>query len=289
MKKKVVFIINPISGTGKQKVVEKLIEQFLDHSKFDYEIWYTKHAGHAKDLSSEADAKGFDWIVAVGGDGSVNETGSSLIGSKAALGIIPTGSGNGLARHLQLPMDLKQAVGRLNNAKDFLIDTAVLNNQIFLGTAGLGFDAHIGRKFDEAPSRGFLTYIKLSVAEYFKYPEQNFEIELDGVKLVRKAFLLSFCNSNQWGNNAIISPNSDVSDGWLKIIVIKKMPLIAVPFFVYKLFRKKLYTSKYYEELQGKEIAVRHSVSNAHLDGEPVSVTGDITVKVVPSSLNVLC
>lgn len=288
MKKKIVFIINPISGTGKQKVVEKLIEAYLDCSKFEHEIWYTQHAGHAKELSLNASAKGFDIIVAVGGDGSVNETGSSIIGGSSVLGIVPTGSGNGLARHLQLPMDLKEAVLRINNGVESIIDTGLLNGEIFLGTAGLGFDAHIGKKFDEASSRGFFTYVKLSFAEYFKYKEQLFKIEIDGIRFERKAFLLSFCNSNQWGNDAFISPHSDVSDGQLRIIVIKKMSLLAAPFFVYKLFRKKLHTSRYYEELKGKHINVLHSTLNAHLDGEPISVDREINVKVVPASLKVI-
>lgn len=283
----ILFIINPISGTGKQKVIEQLIDQYLDLNKFLPVIRYTEKAGHATDICSQAVGKSCPIVVAVGGDGSVNETGKSLIGTESALSIIPTGSGNGLARHLGVPMELKAAVQLLNKASFKKVDTAKMNNEVFLGTAGVGFDAHIGKKFDEAPSRGFWTYFKLTLKELLSYSSGNYTFEIDGEKMERKAFLICFANSNQWGNNVFISPNSKLDDGWLRIIVIRKMPLIIAPFFAMKLFRKTVHTSRYFEEFKGKVIQLKQNNSIAHLDGDPYESGENINVEIHPKSLTV--
>ena len=288
-KKKILFIINPISGTGKQKVIERLVEAHLDHDKFESIIKYTESAGHAIKLSVEASKEKHDIVVAVGGDGSVNEAGQSLVNTNTILGVIPTGSGNGLARHLNIPLNLKDAIVLLNDATFNRVDVGTMNDRVFLGTAGVGFDAHIGKLFDEAKSRGFFTYIKLSVKEFFKYKPQEYEIEIDGKLIKRKAFIVCFGNSNQWGNNVFISPNSVIDDGYLRIIVLKKMSLLMLPFFVLKLFRKKVDSSIYYEEFKGKKINLKQENEWAHLDGDPVNIGSSISIEVVPDSLNILC
>ena len=166
-KKKIIYsIINPISGTGKQKVVEYLIEKFLDFSKFEITIKYTEKPKHAIEISKQSVTE-YDIIVAVGGDGSVNEVAKALINSNAILGIIPTGSGNGLSRHLKIPMNLKKAVSNLNNLNIQEIDTATINGYHFLGTAGIGFDAHIGWKFSTAKKKRFLDILKNNLKRVF--------------------------------------------------------------------------------------------------------------------------
>lgn len=285
----ILFIINPISGTGKQKVVEGLIEQFLDAEKFNPVVKYTEKAGHATEICSEAILQGFEIVVAVGGDGSVNETGKSLIAKNAALSILPTGSGNGLARHLGVPMGLEKAVQLLNNASFKKMDTALLNGEVFLGTAGIGFDAHIGKKFDDAKSRGFWTYFKLTLKELLTYSSNSYDLEIDGKKLKRDAFLICFANSNQWGNNVFISPKSELDNGTLKVVVIRKIPLLIAPFFALKLFRKTVLSSRYYEEFTGKSILVHQPQTIAHLDGDPFESGQSIKVEVIPSSLTVFC
>ena len=287
-KKNILFIINPISGTGKQKIVERLVKEHLDHSKYDSNIEYTQSAGHAIQLSKKASEGNYDIVVAVGGDGSVNEAGQSLVNTDTVLGVIPTGSGNGLARHLNIPLKLEEAIVLLNEETFNRVDVGVMNGKVFLGTAGVGFDAYIGKLFDEASSRGFLTYVKLSIKEFFKYKSQDYEIEIDGKLLKRKAFIVCFGNSNQWGNNVFISPNSVIDDGFLRVIVLKKMSLFLLPFFVLKLFRKKVDTSIYYEEFKGKNIVLKQTSELAHLDGDPVNIGNLLKVEVVPDSLNIL-
>lgn len=288
-KKKILFIINPISGTGKQKLVEGLIESYLDQCKYDVKIKYTERVGHAILLAAEASKDKYDVVVAVGGDGSVNEVGQSLVNTDTVLGIIPTGSGNGLARHLNIPLNPKEAILLLNDYIFNIIDVGKVNNRVFLGNAGVGFDAHISKLFAEANKRGFLTYAKLSIKEFFKYKSQDYEIHIDGEIFLRNAFIICLGNSNQWGNNAFVSPNSIINDGYLRVIVLKKMTLLSLPFFIIKLFWKKVDSSIYYEEFKGKSIVLKQQNEWAHLDGDIFKVGEYLNAEVIPSSLKIAC
>ena len=288
-KQKILFIINPISGTGKQKIVERLIKKDLDQNKFVVTIKYTERAGHAISLSSKASKDQYDIVVAVGGDGSVNEVGQSLVDTDTLLGVIPTGSGNGLARHLKIPLNIKDAILLLNSNNYIKADVGKVNDKVFIGTAGVGFDAHIGRLFAKAKKRGFLTYAHLTIREFFNYKPQNYEIIIDGEVFRRNAFIVCASNSNQWGNNAFISPNSIIDDGYLRVVVLKKMSLLLLPFFVYKLFRKKVDSSIYYEEFKGKKIIINQQSDFAHLDGDPFNIGKSLNIEVVPKSLKIAC
>ena len=285
----ILFIINPISGTGKKKIVEQLIKEELTHNKFEVSIRYTEAVGHATMISKEGVEAYVDVIVAVGGDGSVNEVAKGLIGTNVKMGIIPAGSGNGFARHLNIPMDKRKAVILLNKLHSKSVDTASVNDQLFVGTAGVGFDAHIGLKFDEASTRGFWTYLKLTFKEYFNYKEQSYQISIDQKKTINeKAFFMSFCNINQWGNNVFISPNSNIKDGLIRVVLIRKMNLLSVPFFAFRLFSKSVDKSKYYKEFSGKKVEVNHSINLIHIDGEPIRLGQRLLVEIKPLSLRVI-
>ena len=285
----ILFIINPISGTGKKKIVEQLIKEELTHNKFEVSIRYTEAVGHATMISKEGVEAYVDVIVAVGGDGSVNEVAKGLIGTNVKMGIIPAGSGNGFARHLNIPMDKRKAVILLNKLNSKSVDTASVNDQLFVGTAGVGFDAHIGLKFDEASTRGFWTYLKLTFKEYFNYKEQSYQISIDQKKTINeKAFFMSFCNINQWGNNVFISPNSNIKDGLIRVVLIRKMNLLSVPFFAFRLFSKSVDKSKYYKEFSGKKVEVNQSINLIHIDGEPTRLGQKVLVEIKPSSLEVI-
>ena len=285
----ILFIINPISGTGEKKIVEELIKEELTHSKFEVSIRYTEAVGHATMIAKEGVEAYVDVIVAVGGDGSVNEVAKGLIGTNVKMGIIPAGSGNGFARHLNIPMDKRKAVILLNKLHSKSVDTASVNDQLFVGTAGVGFDAHIGLKFDEASTRGFWTYLKLTFKEYFNYKEQSYQISIDQKKTVNeKAFFMSFCNINQWGNNVFISPNSNIEDGLIRVVLIRKMNLLSVPFFAFRLFSKSVDKSKYYKEFSGKKVEVNQSINLIHIDGEPIRLGQRLLVEIKPLSLRVI-
>ena len=287
-KKKICFIVNPVSGLGRQQVIEKLIDQRLDRTLFDYEIVYTNAPKHATELANQAAADNFNIVVAVGGDGSVNETAKGLIGSNTAMAIMPAGSGSGLARHLNIPLDLKKALGLINNGTETKIDTIQLNEQPFVNVAGVGFDAHIGWEFSKFGKRGFSSYIKVIIREFPKYNAQDFELIIDGKSIHKKAFLISFANGSQWGNNAHIAPLADIADGVMDIAILKDFSLLNVLSIGYKLFRKTLHESSHLEILKAKEVIVKQTGTIAHIDGEPIEVGNTILIKVNPLSLKVI-
>lgn len=287
-KKKICFIINPISGVGRQKVIEGLIDKYLDRSIYEYEVAYTKAAKHAIELSKEAVARNVDVVVAVGGDGSVNETAKGLAGSDTAMAIIPTGSGNGLARHLKIPMDLKKAMTVLNAMNIKAIDTIRINDERFVNVAGIGFDAHIGWEFAKFGKRGFSSYVKVITRELPKYKAQDFELTIDGKTITKNAYLISFANGSQWGNNAKIAPEADISDGIMDIAILKDFRFISAFSIGIKLFRGTLHDSSYLEVIKAKEVIVHQKGNIAHIDGEPIETGNELRIKVEPLSLKVI-
>ncbi len=287
--KKILFIINPKSGTADKKNFVEQIQSKIDNSIYTTEICFTNAAGHATELAREAANNSFDVVVAVGGDGSANEAGAGIIGSRTALGIIPTGSGNGMARHLKIPMDFEKAVELLNHGEAIKIDTLSINERFCLGTFGVGFDAHIAHLFSEAKSRGYSTYVKLVLAEFSKYKPIFFRIFADKKEYHISSFLLTFANSSQFGNNAVIAPFADVQDGIIDISIVRKFPVIVAPHLIYRMMNNSIHYSKFFDRLSAKTVLIRNEDSlKAHIDGEPVVISGDIEILMNSSSLNVL-
>lgn len=283
----ILFIINPISGTVKKSGVEHLINKNLDLSKYNYSIKHTQYPHHATEIAKQ-EANNYQLIVAVGGDGTVHEVGIGLINTNTTLGIIPMGSGNGLARHLKIPMSTKNAILLLNNFKSKPIDTVKINDTHFLGAGGIGFDAHISYLFAKATKRGFITYLKISIKEFFNYKEQDYQLIIDGKTFRRKAFLITFANSNQYGNNAFIAPQSIINDGWISIIILKKFSLLhAIP-LAYKLFTKRINSSSFVEEFKINKIQIKSPHQEIHLDGEPLLMENILNIEVLPLSLKVI-
>jgi diacylglycerol kinase (ATP) len=288
-KKKIVFIINPISGIGRQKNIEGLIGTQLDAALYDFEIRTTTGPGHATVLAANAVAEGVDVVVAVGGDGTVNEIGQALIGHPAALGIIPTGSGNGLARHLKIPFKFSKAIEVLNRCKIRKIDTATINGQIFLSIAGVGYDAYVAKKFADAPKRGFFTYFRIVSNEYPLYKPKKYLLEVDGKIIRRKALAITFANSNQFGNNTSIAPAAKLDDGYVDICILRRIPLLLMPFYVPLLFTKVFHKTHYIEIIRAKQATVtRKKGKTIHLDGDPAKTGKVIEMKVNPLSLNII-
>ncbi len=287
-RKKILFIINPISGIGKQKVVERNIELFLSKQLFEYEISYTKFAKHATEISRSA-ASHFDIVTAVGGDGSVNEVSAGLINTKTALAIIPAGSGNGFARHLKIPLNPKDAIEVINSLNIKEIDTLQIQDKSFVNVAGVGFDAEIAHRFATFGKRGFIPYLQLIINQAFKYQPQEFEIEIDGKIFREKVFLITIANSSQYGFNACISPNSNLSDGIIELCIIQPFPLIYSPILGMRLFNKSIPDSSYVKIFQGKNIRIKYEKEIfAHIDGEPVKFENEIKIKILPLSLRVV-
>jgi diacylglycerol kinase (ATP) len=213
MKQRIRFIINPISGVGKKGDLPQIIEENLDHSKFDYDIAITEYAQHAKKIAYEASLEGIDIVCAVGGDGSVHEVGTALIGTQTKIAILPCGSGNGLARHLNIPMNIPKAIECINNDSSIRMDTVLVNDKPFLGIGGYGFDAIIAKKFDNYHKRGFWSYVKLVIREFAKYNPINVSVDLNGEIKTMPVVLCTIANSSEFGNGFVVSPNSSVTDG----------------------------------------------------------------------------
>jgi YegS/Rv2252/BmrU family lipid kinase len=286
---KVRFIINPISGRGKNKNIPLLIGKILDRTKFSHEIYFTQSQADATRLSREAKDRGMDLVIAVGGDGTVHEVGKALIGSNTALGIIPTGSGNGLARHCGIPCDPVKAIKLINEMKTSTIDTVKINGDHFLNMAGIGFDAYIAKKFSIDIKRGFFTYVKLVMRHFFSYKCQDYKLIIDGKNIEKKAFLISFANSSQYGNNICISPKAKIDDGLLDIAILRPFPLVSTPMMLLQLLSSKFDSSKYLDIIPAKDVTVEGGPFHTHLDGEPVTSKDSLHLSVLPSSLKLVC
>jgi diacylglycerol kinase (ATP) len=288
MKQKIRFIINPISGIGKKGNIPRLIEAYLDHSKFEFDIAITEYRKHAKALAYQSSLDGFDIVCAVGGDGSVHEVGTALVGTNTRLAIIPAGSGNGLARHLNIPLNLKKAIQCINANYSIQMDTVLVNDKPFLGTGGFGFDAWIARKFDEHHARGFATYIKLVCKEYFKYSPKNISIDTDGVSRNVSVVLCTIANASEFGNGFCVSPKSSVTDGTLELCILRPFSVWSAPSIAFRFFKKTAHRSRFTEIIPFQKARLVLQDQIAHYDGEPFDVRQELNVEVVPKSLYIL-
>jgi len=280
------FIINPTSGTGTVKKIPALIHDYFSKKGGRYNIRYTEYAGHAKHIVNEEIAHGATIIVAVGGDGTVNEVGSALLHSKASLGIIPTGSGNGLARHLHIPLKPLQALHVITEGSPITIDAGEVNGRPFFCTAGIGLDAVVSECFSRLKGRGLVNYMKASLSEYKKYKP---EVVTDENGKKYNGFLMSFCNANQYGNNAFISPTSNIQDGKLEFVTIAPLQWFQLPSFVLYLFSKRLHQHVAYQASSFQGIELKRKKSDVlHIDGDPVEHTTSLKVRCIPKSLNVI-
>ncbi|MFZ4521869.1 MAG: diacylglycerol/lipid kinase family protein [Bacteroidales bacterium] len=286
---RILFIVNPVSGIGKQRGVEQLIDERLDKTKYIASIAYTNAPGHATELSRKAAEDGIEIVVAVGGDGTVNETAAGLVDTKTALAIIPSGSGNGLARHLKIPMNLKRSIEIINNGKHLKIDTATINDQLFVNLAGVGFDASVAKKFAVAGKRGFSTYLRITANSYRNYEPKQYSLVIDGKVYRRRALLISFANSSQFGNNTSIDPDASVSDGYIDVCIVGKMPFWKTFFLGPLLFLNKFDQTRYVEIIRAKEVILKRKKGKSiHLDGDPKIMGKELTMKINPLSLNVI-
>jgi diacylglycerol kinase (ATP) len=289
LKKNILFVINPISG-GKNKLnfVEK-VYKYLDLHLFEPSFEYTQWHGHGIELARRAVNDGIDIIVAVGGDGTINEVASVVEGTKLAMGIVPFGSGNGLARSLKIPMNEIKAIKRLNNLQYQSIDSGLLNDRKFFNVAGIGFDALISARFAENVKRGFWEYLKTIYYEISNYKTQNYKIEIDGKLIEREAFMISIANSSQFGNNAHIAPFASLNDGFFDICIVKPFPTYQVLFLGIRMFTKSTHKCDFVEILRASQLKVyRECSASVHLDGEPIEMGTELNISIQPLSLKIL-
>lgn len=287
MRKKILFIINPVSGIGKQKSIQGLILNEMDPLLWQTEIIYTSHKGHAYELSFRA-AGFYNLVVAVGGDGTVNEVGRGLIGSNTALGIIPTGSGNGLARHLEIPFKINRALKALNNPLIKPIDVIKINDYYSLNVAGIGFDAYISHKFATKRNRGPLAYMHLITREFANYKSAKYKVTIGQQTQEWDAFLISFANSTQYGNNFHIAPQARIDDGLIDVCLIRDFPKVTAPALLISMLDQSIDKNKYDVIIKASEVLIEHEEDLiGHVDGEPIHLGKRVQVNILPLALNV--
>jgi len=290
-KKRILFIVNPASGPQNEDaaVFAALVSAQIDANVFDYEIVTTQYALHATELSKKAVAQNLDIVVAVGGDGTVNEVASSLIGSHTALGIIPAGSGNGLAHHLKIPFNLSESLAMINTGRMLLMDTVSVNDVPFLSIAGIGFDALVADKFAGNSTRGLMSYLNIVSSEYNSYKPLEYEITIDGKMDTYKALFISFANSDQFGYNTSIAPEARVDDGLMDVCIVSKIPLYSIPFVAPMLFVRQIHRTPFVDIIKASEVIVHiDDELIVNIDGEPVTMKGPLKFSLIPHSLKVV-
>jgi YegS/Rv2252/BmrU family lipid kinase len=287
--KNIAFIVNPISGTKSKNKVTKLIRELLDADQFSPTVVMTEYAGHATQLAQQFSLEGYYAVVAVGGDGTVNEVANGLVGSETALGIIPTGSGNGFARHLDISTRMNRAVEMLNSSEPIRVDYGVVNNKNFFSTCGVGFDALVAVQFSEGKSRGLKMYVQNTLKSLFNYKPETYRIVGNDLDVTTEAFLITFANAGQWGYDANIAPKASVQDGWLDVAIASEFPIIIAPGLALRLFTKTIDETWHLNTLRTKELTLTRSNEGvAHIDGTPVTMPAKLHVKIVEDGLKVL-
>ena len=282
----ITFIINPISGTQNKERIPELIEQKIDKSKFKYKIVYTEYAGHGARIAEDCAKQGINICVAVGGDGTVNEIARALVHTNTALGIIPCGSGNGLARHLCLPMNISGALEIINKAQIESFDYGIVNGQPFFCTCGMGFDAFISLKFAEAGKRGLVTYVENVLKEGLKYQPEIYTVEDESGRHSYKAFLIACANAAQYGNNAYIAPGASMQDGSLDVTIMEPFDVIDAPKIAMDMFAKTLNTNSRIKTFKAKRLHIHRKQAGAiHYDGDPIMTDADVDIEIVPLGL----
>lgn len=288
-KHSILYIVNPKAGTRTGVNFSEAILKCIAINKYDYEIKYTERAGHATELAMAAVARGVEYCFAIGGDGTVNEVAKALKGSQTCLGIIPCGSGNGLARHLKIPLKITAALRLIDNGKILKMDTMMINEMFSINVSGIGFDAHVASLFGKGGGRGLWNYAKLVINEFKKYPEQQIEIICDNHTTTHNLFVVALANSSQFGNNACIAPGASVVDEYIDVTMLKKMSLINALLLAPKLFTKRIEESSFVQIISAKNILIKTEKPIAlHIDGDPAGMNTVFEIKIQPASINVL-
>jgi diacylglycerol kinase (ATP) len=284
----ILFIVNPVSEKLKKVEMRQLIMKNLDHDRFSFSLKYSEYPGHAYELAHTLQKK-YQIIVAAGGDGTVSQVSRALSGTDTCLGVIPLGSGNGLARSLKIPLNPSKAIHRINSYQVIRIDTGVINGNHFINMAGIGFDAEIAHDFAASDQRGFITYCMKVLKKFRRYSPRNYTLVHNNQEKDTSAFMISFANSSQYGNNAHISPRAKLDDGLIDVCMLKKFPAWTAPILASRLFLKTIDRSDYLNILQTDRLKLKCSDSYfGHLDGEPVVLDKELDVRVIRKSLNVI-
>ena len=286
--KRIAFVINPKSGSDRKTDRVALVNR-LKSSNYHADIFEWKKVEDRDSIFESVLNGQYDIAVAVGGDGTVSQLANALAGSQTALGILPFGSGNGLARHLGVPMNYEDAMKHLETGDVVAIDKGEMNGMSFFCTAGTGFDARIGKLFAESTTRGFWTYAKLTIREFRAYRGEEYNLTIDGKTYSRNAFLITVANAGQYGNDAWIAPQANACDGLFHVVIMKPFRWWNLLSLAIRLFRKSIHLSPFIETITGKTVTIqRKNAGAAHYDGEPAEMDAELKITMTPRALKVV-
>ena len=288
-KQKIRFILNPFSGVKINEEIRAAIHQNIDKEQFTYEIIDTQRPHHATELARQAAELGYDIVVAVGGDGSVNEVASGLMGTGVTMGILPAGSGNGLAMHLGLGRNVANAVQILNAGKTRVLDMCMLNETPFINLAGVGFDANIAYKYKRSKTRGFMGYLKFSLKEMFTFKFNEYKIMVDNKAMVVSALSIIVANAPMYGYNFVIAPFAIPDNGKIELVIVRKAPMWRYFFSIYRMLTQTMHKSSLVERFQADSVSITvPKNSYAHIDGEGFEVSDELVFKLLPKAIRVI-
>lgn len=285
--KKVLLIVNPISGGKDKAPIVKDVLKTIDSTRFSTEVVHTEYAGHASKLAAESDA---DIVVAVGGDGTQNEVARAIAGTSKTLAIIPCGSGDGLALHLGISRRPAKAAGTICSGSVVNADYGIFESHPFFCTCGVGLDAMVGWRFAQSGSRGLVSYIKSTIKTWFPFKPERYRVSVDG-KLIwdAPASMITVGNANQWGNRAYITPHASVCDGELDITIVGPFRVWAFPGLLWHMMAGSADKSRHARCFRGKSITIeRENEGPAHFDGDPIIMGRSMEISLVPRVLKIL-
>lgn len=284
-----IIIINPKSGNSSKINIIKKIESYFSSRNINYKLIKTEYAGHAEEIAKEYADKA-EKIIAAGGDGTVNEIARAIKGTSTALGIIPLGSGNGLARDLHISMRLDTALRTITNGDKRTIDYGIINKHPFFCTCGTGFDASVSLKFSNSNRRGLITYIEDTLTEWLNYSPIEYTITIDDEKPKNiKAFLIACANASQYGNNAYIAPEANISDGIMNVTIVEPFNMFDIPGLVIQLFTNSIDKNSKIKTFECKRLHITSDIDNpAHFDGEPLALGKEIDIEIINKGIHVI-
>ncbi len=286
------FLINPKAGGRSKDDLKEIIAQKAKQFNVPFEIIFTTHAGHAFELANVIDGETYKAIVAVGGDGTINEVGRGLINKSVALAIVPMGSGNGLARYSKIPLSTMEAIETAFTGKVVAMDVIQMNNHFSFNVSGVGFDAAVAHEFQHLHKRGFWGYFKLVLRQAFNFTPVEISVDLhtsEGIKNIKdKVFLMAVANSNQFGNNAIIAPAANTSDGKFNLVIVKPFPWFFMPYYAAMMFANKFDKISAVINYESAHCTIRTSTTTWHVDGEPVNIASPIEIKILPLAIQII-
>ena len=286
--KKILFIVNTILEGKKEAGIAAIVNREIDKNNFYPEIFYSEYPGHTAEIAKNH-INDFDIIVAVGGDGTVNEVARSMIHTDKVLAIVPVGSGNGLARSLKIPLKVPEAVRLINEVHIKTIDTGTINDLPFFHMAGIGFAAEVVQCYASLGNHGMAVYLKQVIRTFLNYKSSDYKVKINDTEYHDSFFLIDFANVSQWGYNAHISPGADPFDGQLNVSMLSAFPKIIIPVLALRLFLNNIHRSRYMQIKTCTEANVQNADETwGHIDGDPVRFEGNIRVSIKPASLKII-